>query len=213
MSQLLPVCESALKVRVFTRQQSQYEYGMVSHAMCAAMKRILRDFDKLVAQMEHLYSQQNLSLQKMVHSTIIALARVHAYFDIFGKVFLLQPSKVTLYQLEQLCARLSGLTGGRLLDVLHGVLLEQGDRRAREMHSHLLDEAYKPFLTILQQWIERCSNCCLNFLLYNDSIWYNSEESCWTLIRNSWCWRMLLFPKKLSKKTSTVFTAENLNTS
>jgi gamma-tubulin complex component 2 len=65
------VCESAFKVRTFVRQQSQYEYGMVSHAFCAAVRRIVRDFDALVAQMEHLYIQQNLSLQKMVKSAFL----------------------------------------------------------------------------------------------------------------------------------------------
>ena len=69
VAQLLPVCESAFKVRTFIRQQSQYEYGMVSHAFCAAIRRIIRDFDALIAQMEHLYIQQKLSLQKMVNES------------------------------------------------------------------------------------------------------------------------------------------------
>ena len=76
VTQLLPVCECALKVREFTRQQSQYEYGMVSHAFCAAVRRIIRDFDALIAQMEHLYIQQNLSLQKMVCSRIVKILHV-----------------------------------------------------------------------------------------------------------------------------------------
>jgi len=100
------------------------------------VKRICREFDTLVAQLEHLYNEKKLSLQKLV--------------------FLLQPSKVTLYQLERLCLRLSGLTGGHLLDVLHAITLEQGDKKAREMHQHLLTEAYQPFLRMLVQWIYRC---------------------------------------------------------
>jgi len=77
VTQLLPVCECAFKVRGFIRQQSQYEYGMVSHAFCAAVRRIIRDFDALIAQMEHLYIQQNLSLQKMVYSAIDACFSMH----------------------------------------------------------------------------------------------------------------------------------------
>lgn len=88
VTQLLPVCEGAFKVRTFIRQQSQYEYGMVSHAFCAAVRRIVRDFDALVAQMEHLYIQQNLSLQKMVYNAtrfcnIVFLKEFFYIFAIF----------------------------------------------------------------------------------------------------------------------------------
>jgi gamma-tubulin complex component 2 len=69
VTQLLPVCVSAIRVRTFIRQQSKYEYGLVSHAFCAAVKKICREFDVLVAQIEQLYLDNKLSLQKMVPAT------------------------------------------------------------------------------------------------------------------------------------------------
>jgi gamma-tubulin complex component 2 len=132
---LLPIAESAVRVREFIRLHSRYEFGFVSHALCAALKKIMREFDVLIAQLEHKYQQNDLSLQKMM--------------------FLLQPSKTTLMMLDRLCQRLLNTVGGHMLDVLHGCMLEQGDNQARDLHHHLLMESSRPFLRMLSLWIFR----------------------------------------------------------
>ena len=109
---LLPICEGAVQLREFIRVHSRYEFGLVSHALAAAIKAMLREFDILVAQLEHLLSCGRLSLQKMV--------------------YLLQPTKTTLRLLEKLVRRLRDCAGGRLVDGLHACFLEQGDERARQ---------------------------------------------------------------------------------
>ena len=38
LEQLFPLCEDSLRVREFVRAHSRYEYGLVSHALAAAMK-------------------------------------------------------------------------------------------------------------------------------------------------------------------------------
>jgi gamma-tubulin complex component 2 len=135
VAQLLPICESAVRIREFVRLHSRYEYGMVSHALCAALKKILREFDILIAQLEVTFTAGKLSLQKMV--------------------YLLQPSRTTLHLLERLCARLRDTVGGRMLDTLHAAMLEQGDVKARDVHLHLLNKAAEPFLDTLSTWIFR----------------------------------------------------------
>lgn len=122
-------------MREFIKLHSRYEFGMVSHALCAALKKILREFDILVAQLEVTFAAGKLSLQKMV--------------------YLLQPSKVTLRVLEKLCARLKDIVGGRMIDILHSVMLEQGDVKSRDLHLHLLMCASEPFLDTLATWIFR----------------------------------------------------------
>lgn len=96
---LLPICESAVQLREFVRVHSRYEFGLVSHSLTSAIKGLVREFDILIAQLEHLLSCNRLSLQKMV--------------------YLLQPSKATLGMLEKLVRRLRDTSGGRLLDGLH----------------------------------------------------------------------------------------------
>lgn len=132
---LLPICESAVQLREFVRVHSRYEFGLVSQALAASIKMMLREFDILVAQLEHLLSCNRLSLQKMV--------------------YLLQPTKSTLRLLEKMVRRLRDCAGGRLVDGLHACLLEQGDERARQLHSALLDRASEPFLKMLSVWLFR----------------------------------------------------------
>jgi gamma-tubulin complex component 2 len=132
---LLPVCESAVRVREFIKLHSRYEYGMVSHALCAALKKVMREFDILIAQLEVTFAAGKLSLQKMV--------------------YLLQPSRVTLSLLEKLAARLKDVVGGKMLDMLHAAMLEQGDVKSRDLHLHLLNKAAEPFLDTLSTWIFR----------------------------------------------------------
>ena len=49
------------------------EYGLVSHSLAAAVKVLMREFDILVAQLEHLLSTNRLSLQKMVSIIFVFL--------------------------------------------------------------------------------------------------------------------------------------------
>lgn len=135
VTQLLSICESVIKTRDFIKQHSRYEYGFVSHAMCSAIKAVMRDFDILVCQLEHLLNTNRLTLQKMV--------------------FLLQPSKVTMQVLEKLTTAVRELTGGHLLNVLYLGLLDQGDTKAKELYEHLLLKASEPFLKMLSLWIFR----------------------------------------------------------
>ena len=93
---LLPICESAVQLREFVRVHGRYEFGLVSQALASSIKTMLREFDILVAQLEHLLSTNRLSLQKMV--------------------YLLQPTKITLRLLEKLVRRLRDCAGGRLVD-------------------------------------------------------------------------------------------------
>jgi sarcosine oxidase delta subunit len=71
-------------------------------------------------------------------------------------VYLLHPSKATLVGvLHPLTKRMSECSGGRLLDVLHSLLLEQGDSKARAVLLHILDQASAPFLEMLSSWLFR----------------------------------------------------------
>ena len=49
----------------------RYEFGLVSHSFAAAVKILMREFDILVAQLEHLLSSNRLSLQKMVRTSCL----------------------------------------------------------------------------------------------------------------------------------------------
>ena len=133
VGQFLPLCESAIRVRAFIRTHSRYEYGSISHAIAASIKEMLREFDLILAQLEHLLALGRLTLQKLV--------------------YLLQSSRNTLRALDHLTLRLTDLVGGQMLDSLHVATLEQGDERVKKLYEHVLQAATRPFLRMLTQWL------------------------------------------------------------
>eukprot|EP00606_Chrysophyceae_sp_TOSAG23-5_P001503 GSChrysophyteH2.ASY1.ANO1.682.1 assembled CDS len=135
VAQLLPICEHAVIVREFIRQQSRQSYGSVSHALSATMRTVLREYDVLIAQLEFQFKTGKLSLQRLV--------------------FLVQPSSKVLRLLCSTSLRLWNSSGGALLNIMHDLLLEQGDAKNKELALHLFQEAARPFLLMLSNWIFR----------------------------------------------------------
>ena len=115
---------------------SRYDFGYVSHAVAAAIKNIVREFDVLVAQLEHLLVTHRLTLQKLA--------------------YLLQPTKSTFCSiLHPLILRIQDCAGGRMLDAVHAAYLAQGDSKAKLLLHHLVQQAAAPFLKMLSQWLYR----------------------------------------------------------
>jgi gamma-tubulin complex component 2 len=135
VSQLLPTCEQLIQIREFIRRQSRYEYGLVSQAVAAAIKLLLREFDVVLSQLELLLDDNKLSLQKLS--------------------FLTQSSRTVIRLLANLCKRVDGCAGGNLLEKLHSCLLEIGDTKGRDLYAKLLNKAAEPFLEMLERWIFR----------------------------------------------------------
>lgn len=133
VEQLLPVCDQAVVVRDFIRVHARQSHGLVSHALASSIKIIFREFDVLVAQLEHQLNVGQLSMQRMV--------------------YLLQPSARVLKLLSQLALRVWDKKGGELLDILHDTLLEQGDAKGKALVLHLFSKAMGPFLEMLRRWI------------------------------------------------------------
>jgi len=135
VSLLLPMCENAIRIREFVKFHTRYEFGFVSHAVVASIKSIMREFDVLIAQLEHLLIENKLTLQKMT--------------------YLLHPAKSTLNSLLHLTENIRDKSGGSLLDKLYESLIDQGDAKASEMHNHIFQKATEPFIKMLSDWIYR----------------------------------------------------------
>lgn len=134
--QLLPICNIAIQIREFTKLHSRYDFGMISHAIVSTIKVIVREFDVLVAQLECLHIREKLTIQKLF--------------------YLLQPSRITLCNiLYPLIHKLSDTVGGKMIDILHTSLLEQGYNTSRDLLLHILEKASVPFLAMLSQWLFR----------------------------------------------------------
>ncbi|XP_070191427.1 gamma-tubulin complex component 2-like isoform X2 [Littorina saxatilis] len=133
---ILPLCSNYSTVVRFIEEKSAFEYGLVNHALCAAMRSLVKDYMVLVAQLEHQYRGGHLSLQKMW--------------------FYLQPTMRTLEILASIANSINRgeCMGGAVLSLLHEKTSSLiGDAKSQELCLFLTQSACVPYFEILEKWI------------------------------------------------------------
>ena len=63
MKRILPICTDYVEISRYVDEHTQFKYGLVNHAICAAINSLLKDYLILVAQLENQYRQGKLTLQ------------------------------------------------------------------------------------------------------------------------------------------------------
>lgn len=136
-SRCLSLGEFYLKLTVFIEKYSRYEYGQVSHAFCAALKTLVKEYKIMVGQLEH----QSRSTDGL--------------FTIQKLWYNVQPSLKTLEMLSLLvdsCRTTIG--GGSLLSEIQRIMSSlAGDSNARKVFSFLMERASVPYLKMVEMWI------------------------------------------------------------
>jgi gamma-tubulin complex component 2 len=130
---VLPLCTHYEAVNQFVLKRSRPEYGRVSHALSAAMRKLLREYQVLLAQLEHQMQLGQLSLQKLW--------------------FYVQPSLRSLEILAAIAQRVRNSTGGALLNAIHKLSLSSGDPKSKMVYRYLIENAAVPYLEMLELWI------------------------------------------------------------
>eukprot|EP00615_Pteridomonas_danica_P004166 CAMPEP_0114331884 /NCGR_PEP_ID=MMETSP0101-20121206/2714_1 /TAXON_ID=38822 ORGANISM="Pteridomonas danica, Strain PT" /NCGR_SAMPLE_ID=MMETSP0101 /ASSEMBLY_ACC=CAM_ASM_000211 /LENGTH=794 /DNA_ID=CAMNT_0001462375 /DNA_START=60 /DNA_END=2441 /DNA_ORIENTATION=+ len=130
---MLPAGELVVKVKAYIAQMSRHEFGMVNHALCSALNVLLKEFNVLIAQLEHQMRMERMTLQKLW--------------------FFIQPSLHTLTLLGQVCDKCEGHTGGNLLNVLHHIHDQGGDVKTNDLLSYILGKTSIPYMEMLKRWI------------------------------------------------------------
>lgn len=120
-------------MRYFIRLHLQYDFGTVSQAAATSIQKLMRELDTLITNFEHTFKTNQLSLQKLI--------------------YLLHPTKATLFILDKLALRLLDSSGGAMLNLIHTGMLEQGDEKARLIYERVLTDAAVPFLNMLSRWL------------------------------------------------------------
>ena len=62
---ITPLCSAYVAIVSYTEHYSQFEYGMVSQALCAAIRELLKEYIVLVAQLETQFLERTLSLKRL----------------------------------------------------------------------------------------------------------------------------------------------------
>ncbi|CEG44915.1 gamma-tubulin complex component 2 [Plasmopara halstedii] len=136
-SRCLPLGEFYLKSIVYIEEFSRYEYGQVSHAFCAALKMLIKEYKIMIGQLEHQSrnADDHLTIQKLWYNV--------------------QPSLRTMEMLSLLvdnCRTTIG--GGSLLSEIQRIMSSlAGDSNARKVFSFLLERASVPYLKMVERWI------------------------------------------------------------
>ncbi|XP_065054316.1 gamma-tubulin complex component 2-like isoform X2 [Rhopilema esculentum] len=133
---ILPICSFYSNICRFIDNGSRFESGLVSHALCAAMRSMIKEYFIFVTQLEHQFRSNQLSLQKMW--------------------FYVQQCMKTMEILANIAMLIQRgtLKGGAILTLLHEKTESYiGDSKARDLTLYLAQAACAPYFEILEQWI------------------------------------------------------------
>jgi gamma-tubulin complex component 2 len=130
---MLPLCNNHDEIQEFVNIHSQFEFGLVSHAMCGAIRVLLKEYLLLVTQLDTEFMKADLTLQKVW--------------------FYVQNSLRIMENLKRLVSAAGNRKGGALLNVLYKLMINSSDASIRDLFAFLLEKASLPYFTILKKWI------------------------------------------------------------
>jgi len=135
----LPAGECFVRCRDFARTRRRHEYGRVAHALAAAVRELLREYAVFVAQLETRHRRNDLRLQQLWYA--------------------LQPALTALQQVDGVVQQAARLRGGKLLDALHDLALDdvEGARLGggESALQFLADRAARPYMETLRLWVRK----------------------------------------------------------
>ena len=138
VDRILPVCGCYSVVSRFVEDKSRFVQGMVNQALCAAMRGLLKEYRVVVAQLEHQFRLNQLSLQKLW--------------------YYVQPCLATLEVLARVATAVTqgSCRGGKTMTTLHTITLGYiGEDRAQQLCVQLSRAACQPYFKSLEEWIHR----------------------------------------------------------
>lgn len=133
LRQVLPLCEHHTAVQRFIELQGRYDCGTVNHALCAAMRELLKEFTTKVGQLETALRTGGFSIAKLWYH--------------------IQPSMDTLALLHRVASHVYGLTGGLVLGGIEEVMSRSSLSVAQDLCEFLLQHAARPYFGMVSRWV------------------------------------------------------------
>ncbi|KAK3706488.1 gamma tubulin complex Spc97/GCP2 subunit Alp4 [Vermiconidia calcicola] len=172
-SSMLKTATHYCAVEAFVEVQSREDFGTVNHALCAAMRKLLKDYLILIAQLEHqtLTNENFTLLQLNLHMKPTAHLMHQLYtvaHEILKENSMLDSAEDDLDQTDDFENILESLRegretaipgkkvckGGSVLRLLTRRLQAMsGDPAARQLLTTLLKESSRPYMTMLNEWL------------------------------------------------------------
>ncbi|KAG5439124.1 hypothetical protein PCANB_001423 [Pneumocystis canis] len=175
---ILKNATSYITIDTFIEIYSKPECGLVNHALCAVLRKLLKGYFTLIAQLEHQFNTNSSftihTFHLHMHATSQSLFQMQALIhDILKKGHILEEenSDDTIEDVELFLQSIqdkginnivgSGICkGGTVLEVITSRLLSlSGDPHAKKLLEYLLKEASKPYMKMLNAWLHRGEIC------------------------------------------------------
>ena len=162
-------------VEAFIEVQSQEECGTINHALCASIRKLLKEYLVLVAQLEHQVSSNTAFTLHVLHLQVLPTTNMLFQLytlaqEILRKSFLLEEESDLVddfddieHILEQLREGGELAPGGMSKKICKGASVLRlltdrlsymsGDPAARELLRGLLRDASRPYMSMLNEWL------------------------------------------------------------
>ena len=126
-------------------EKSHFKWGLVNHALCSAIRELLKNHHVFVCQLENLHRHGNLSLQKLWYY----VSPIMSFMEILALI-------IKSINKSDLC-------GSAIMNLLfEKVLAYSGDAKLQELIFYLAQAASKPYLSMLEDWIYKV--WCLKYI-------------------------------------------------
>ncbi|KAG0274991.1 hypothetical protein BGZ95_009286 [Linnemannia exigua] len=161
VSRILPLASIYLSLEAFVELHSRFEYGYVNHALCAAIRNLLKEYLILIAQLEHQFrSSPDFTLQKLWYYIQPTMQTLSSLDILVGVIREAGRTKEPDDEIEALLKPKEGIPleckGGSILAIIAaGMTNMSGDPVTKELYGFLLNRASVPYINMLESWIHK----------------------------------------------------------
>ncbi|KAG0036913.1 hypothetical protein BGZ82_003472 [Podila clonocystis] len=160
-SRILPLASIYLSLEEFVELHSRFEYGFVSHALCAAIRGLLKEYLILIAQLENQFrSSPDFTLQKLWYYIQPTMHTLSALDVLVGVIRDAGRIEVPEDDIDALLNPKEGIPleakGGSILVLIaSGMSNMSGDPVTKKLYGYLLNKASVPYIAMLESWIHK----------------------------------------------------------
>ncbi|TPX40652.1 hypothetical protein SeMB42_g05905 [Synchytrium endobioticum] len=151
---ILVAASNYIGIDHFIAKRSKFEFGRVSHALCAAMRMLLKEYLVLIAQLEYQFrTAPSFGIQKLWYYVSPVLQTVSNIGSLCQAIRVAEAAGSKRVDATD-GYRGQSKGGGRLLGIIADRMVAfSGDMASLALHAHLLSAAAVPYLATLRQWI------------------------------------------------------------
>ncbi|EMS52405.1 Gamma-tubulin complex component 2 [Triticum urartu] len=133
---IFPLCEDFVLASQFVESRSHFKNGLVNHALAAALRAFLLDYQAMVAQLEHQFRLGRLSVQGLWFFCQRMMSSLNALAVLIEK------------------AMSNNTSGSATLNLLHSQAKAMaGDSAVRSLLEKMTDCASAAYLRMLERWV------------------------------------------------------------